>query len=99
MLLVSSGNSSGILLVNSSFVQAMLERKHFEEQQRQLAGMHLRQQQQLQKQQTLLRQMQEQQASGGLASGPFLPRGEGKVRCSGQEGRDRLKEAKGTCSV
>lgn len=41
--------------------QAVLEKKRFEEQQRQLAGMHLEQQQQLQRQQALLRQMQEQQ--------------------------------------
>ena len=41
--------------------QALLERKQFEEQQRQLAAIHLRQQQELQKKQQLLRQMQENQ--------------------------------------
>ena len=41
--------------------QAMLERKQFEDQQRQLTAIHLRQQQDLQKKQQLLRQMQEQQ--------------------------------------
>ncbi len=42
--------------------QALLERRHFEDQQRKLAAMHVRQQAQLQKQQQqLLRHMQEQQ--------------------------------------
>lgn len=41
--------------------QAMIERKQFEDQQRQLTAIHLRQQQELQKKQQLLRQIQEQQ--------------------------------------
>ena len=43
--------------------QALLERKQFEDQQRQLAAMHLRQQQELQKKQQVLRQMQEAQVA------------------------------------